>query len=30
VNWILDADIAAYFDTVSHEWMLRWVPPQTR
>ena len=23
VNWILDADIAAYFDTVSHDWMLR-------
>lgn len=25
VNWILDADIAAYFDTVSHEWMLRFL-----
>ena len=25
VNWILDADIAAYFDTVSHDWMLRFL-----
>jgi group II intron reverse transcriptase/maturase len=25
VNWILDADIAAYFDTVSHNWMLRFL-----
>lgn len=22
VNWIFDADIAAYFDTVFHDWML--------
>jgi hypothetical protein len=25
VNWILDADIAAFFDTVSHEWLIRFV-----
>lgn len=25
VNWIMDADIAAYFDTVSHDWMLRFL-----
>lgn len=25
VNWILDADIARFFDTVSHEWLLRFV-----
>ncbi len=25
VNWILDADIRAFFDTVSHEWLLRFV-----
>ncbi|MGH6893343.1 MAG: group II intron reverse transcriptase/maturase [Dongiaceae bacterium] len=23
VNWIVDADIARFFDTVSHEWLLR-------
>jgi len=23
VNWILDTDIAGFFDTVSHEWLLR-------
>ena len=23
VNWILDADLRAYFDTVNHEWRLR-------
>ena len=23
VNWILDADIAGFFDTVSHDWLLR-------
>lgn len=23
VNWILDADIRAFFDTVNHEWMMR-------
>jgi hypothetical protein len=25
VNWVLDADIAAFFDTVSHEWLIRFV-----
>ena len=25
MNWILDADIAAFFDTVSHEWLIRFV-----
>jgi RNA-directed DNA polymerase len=25
VNWILDADIAAFFDSVSHDWMLRFL-----
>ena len=25
VNWILDADIAAFFDTVNHEWLIRFV-----
>jgi retron-type reverse transcriptase len=25
VNWILDADIAGFFDTVSHDWLLRFV-----
>lgn len=25
VNFILDADIRAFFDTVSHEWLLRFV-----
>lgn len=25
VNWILDADIRAFFDTVSHEWLIRFV-----
>jgi retron-type reverse transcriptase len=25
VNWILDADIAGFFDTVNHEWLLRFV-----
>ena len=23
VNWILDADIKGFFDTISHEWMMR-------
>lgn len=23
VNWVLDADIQGFFDTISHEWMLR-------
>jgi len=25
VNWILDADIRAFFDTVSHDWLLRFI-----
>jgi RNA-directed DNA polymerase len=25
VNWILDADIAGFFDAVSHDWLLRFV-----
>jgi len=25
VNWIVDADISAFFDTVDHEWLLRFV-----
>ena len=25
VNWILDADIAGFFDTVSHDWLLRFL-----
>jgi RNA-directed DNA polymerase len=25
VNWIVDADIAGFFDSVSHEWLMRFV-----
>src|ERR1700758_5330648 len=25
VNWILDADIAGFFDTVNHEWLIKFV-----
>ncbi|MGH7442228.1 MAG: reverse transcriptase domain-containing protein, partial [bacterium] len=25
VNWILDADISKFFDTVSHEWLIRFL-----
>ncbi len=25
VNWILDADIAGFFDTLSHDWLIRFV-----
>src|ERR1700694_2677375 len=25
VNWVLDADIAGFFDAVSHEWLIRFV-----
>ena len=25
VNWVLDADIAGFFDAVSHDWLLRFV-----
>jgi group II intron reverse transcriptase/maturase len=29
VNWILDADIRAFFDTVDHEWLIRFVEHRT-
>ncbi len=25
VNWILDADVSSFFDSVSHEWLIRFV-----
>jgi len=25
VNWIVDADIRSFFDTVNHEWLIRFV-----
>jgi hypothetical protein len=25
VNWVVDADIAGFFDAVSHEWLMRFV-----
>jgi len=25
VNWVLDADIRGFFDTISHEWMMRFL-----
>ncbi|OQB94906.1 MAG: Group II intron-encoded protein LtrA [Spirochaetes bacterium ADurb.Bin110] len=25
VNWVLDADIKGFFDTINHEWMMRFV-----
>ncbi len=25
VNWVLDADIRGYFDTISHEWLMRFI-----
>jgi RNA-directed DNA polymerase len=25
VNWVLDADITKFFDTISHEWMIRFL-----
>ena len=25
VNWILDADIRAYFDTISRDWLIRFL-----
>jgi len=25
VNWILDADISRFFETVDHEWLIRFV-----
>jgi len=29
VNWILDADIRSFFDTVSHDWLIRFVEHRT-
>jgi RNA-directed DNA polymerase len=25
VNWVLDADIQGFFDTISHKWMIRFI-----
>ena len=25
VNWVLDADIRGFFDTISHEWLMKFV-----
>jgi RNA-directed DNA polymerase len=25
INWVLDADIRAYFDTISHEWLMKFI-----
>ena len=25
MNWILDAEVPGFFDTVSHEWLIRFV-----
>jgi RNA-directed DNA polymerase len=25
INWVLDADIARYFDTLSREWLIRFI-----
>jgi retron-type reverse transcriptase len=25
VNWVLDADIRGFFDTISHEWMVKFI-----
>jgi retron-type reverse transcriptase len=25
VNWVLDADIAGFFDAVDHDWLIRFV-----
>jgi retron-type reverse transcriptase len=30
VNWILDADIQAFFDTVSHAWLIRFLEQRIR
>lgn len=29
VNWILDADLRSFFDTVNHEWLIRFVEHRT-
>jgi RNA-directed DNA polymerase len=30
VNWVLDADITKFFDTISHDWMIRFVSRSPR
>ncbi len=25
MNWVLDADIASFFDTIDHDWMMRFL-----
>jgi retron-type reverse transcriptase len=25
VGWVLDADIRAFFDTISHDWLMRFL-----
>ena len=30
VNWVLDADIKAFFDTIDHEWMLKFIGHRIR
>jgi RNA-directed DNA polymerase len=25
INWVLDADIRSFFDTISHEWLIRFL-----
>jgi hypothetical protein len=30
VNWVLDADIQAFFDTIDHEWLLKFIGHRIR
>jgi RNA-directed DNA polymerase len=30
INWVLDADIRSFFDTISHEWLVRFVEHRVR
>jgi len=30
INWILDADIRAFFDTISHDWLIRFLEHRIR
>jgi RNA-directed DNA polymerase len=30
INWILDADIRSFFDTISHDWLIRFVEHRIR
>ena len=30
VNWILDADIQGFFDTLNHEWLIRFLEHRRR